>query len=491
MLADVLLPAAVLAPIGAALVAAVVRGRAAVAVGLAGGLLSAVLALAVTVLVAVDGPAVHHLAGWTPPLGIALRADGMAALLLALVAIVGPVTLTAAASHPATYGEDRRFWPLALLLWAGLAGSVLAADLFNAYVALELVSLSAVGLVALGGRQAWEPAFGYLLLAVLGSLLYLVAVGAIYGLTGTLDMQDAGTALVAAPAAATRWPLALAVVGLGIKAAVLPLHSWLPPAHAAAPGAVSPLLSALVVKAAFVVLVRVWFDVLGPDPQVAVVLAWCAGAAVVVASLLALVQRSLKRVVAYSTVAQVGYLVLLFPLTSATHDPDVQRTVWAGVLLLAVAHGLAKAALFLAAGTVKLAAGTDDLDRIGGVLRSLGTTSMAMGLAAVSLVGLPTSLGFAGKWLLVSGAVRADQCWAVVLVVSGSLLSGAYLVRIVVVALREDGPDPSAGDDDPRKLHAALRHLPLGLALLVTLLGLNARWLAELSVVGAAVGGLP
>lgn len=261
---DGLLPASVLVPVALAVVAAVVRGRAATVVGLAGIFSSAALASAVALRVALSGPMSHELAGWSPPLGISLRADGLSASFLALTAVVGTATSVYAASSTATYGDNRRFWSLWLMLWAGLTGVLVSGDLFNTYVALEMVSLSAVGLVALGGRDAWAPALRYLLVAVLGSLFYLMAVAAIYGMTGTLDMQSAGAVIAADPTAETRWPLALAIVGLGIKSALLPLHSWLPPAHASAPAAVSPLLSALVVKAAFVVLVRVWFDVLGP-----------------------------------------------------------------------------------------------------------------------------------------------------------------------------------------------------------------------------------
>ncbi|MGD8148449.1 complex I subunit 5 family protein [Ornithinimicrobium sp. Y1694] len=486
-----LLAATVLIPTALACVTAVTRGPATTVVGFVSTLISALLALATAARVTLAGPLEHQLAGWAPPLGITLRADGLTAILLGLTAIVGSLTACYAATRSITHGGDRRFWPLLLLLWAGIAGVALSGDLFNLYVALEVVTLSAVGLVALGGRDALEPALRYLLVAVFGSMLYLLAVAMIYGMTGTLDLQEAGALIAADPSADTRWPLALAVVGLGIKAALLPLHAWLPPAHAAAPAAVSPLLSALVVKAGFIVTVRLWFDVLGPDAAVAAALGGCAAAAVLGAGLLALVQRRLKRVVAYSTVAQVGYLYLLFPLTAATDDPAVQRLLWGGAMTMLVAHGVAKAALFLAAGSLKLSAGTDDLDGIVGAARHLGTLSLTMMLTGISLVGLPISLGFAGKWLLLSGALGAGQWWAVLVVLVGSLLAAAYLLRPVAAVLRDSDEHEEVGRAELHTLPWALRYLPLALALLAIVLGLSARWLSELSLIGSSLGGMP
>lgn len=488
MTSSMALPAAVLVPIGLAVLTAVVRGRATIVVGLLGTLIASVVAGAVAVEVAASGPISHEMAGWAPPLGIVLRADGLSAVFLALCAVVGSATAVYAAARADTYGNDPRFWPLLLLLIAGIVGALVTGDLFNAFVALEIITLTSVGLVALGGRPAWGPALRYLMVAVLGSMLYLVAIAMVYGMTGTLDIPLAGARIAADPTADTRWPLALAVLGLGLKSALLPLHAWLPPAHASAPAAVSPVLSALVVKAGFVILVRVWFDVLGPDRAVAVVLAACAAAAVLVGGTLALVQASLKRIIAYSTVAQVGYLFLLFPLTTLTDDPAVRGTLWSGVILLAVAHGLAKAALFFAAGSLKSAAGGDELDVLGAAGRIPGALAMTLMLTAVSLVGLPVSLGFAGKWALVSGAVESSQWWAVLLLVVGSVLTAAYLLRAVSPSLRSVS---AAGVSVQLTVSPALRLVPLSLALLVVALGIATEGLAELSFVGASLGSRP
>lgn len=165
---------------------------------------------------------------------------------------------------PAATGDEGRrgwFWPLWLLAWTGLNAVFLAGDLFNTYVALEVLALAAVALVALGGPESWAAAFRYLIIAVLGSLLFLVAVTLVYAANGTLDIAAAGAVMgdSAGDATPARRVLALTAVGMACKTAVFPVGGWLPGAHSAAPGAVSPLLSALVVKASFYVLARVWF----------------------------------------------------------------------------------------------------------------------------------------------------------------------------------------------------------------------------------------
>lgn len=364
-------------------------------------------------------------------------------------------------------------------------------------MALEIVGLAAVGLVALGGGPALRAALRYLLVAVLGSLLFLVAVGVVYGATGVLDMRLAGQAWAdsGVPAAL---PLGLAAVGLALKCALFPLHGWLPDAHAAAPSAASPLLSALVVKAPFVLLVRLWFEVTGPDPLVGVVLGVLGAVAVLWGGLQAMTQTRLKRVVAYSTVAQVGYLFLLFPLTLPGTDPGVQRTALTAVLLLAVSHALAKSTLFLVASTVKATRGTDEVAALPGLGAAWPPMLLAMGVAAVSLIGLPISVGFAGKWQLLTAAADRSAWWIVVVVLLGSLASATYLLRPVAGSLRRphggggdddrhDGDDD--GDDDALRadwpaLPWPQAVAPLALAAAAGLLGLSSVWLVTLAAVG-------
>ncbi|MFE7631785.1 complex I subunit 5 family protein [Kocuria sp. NPDC057446] len=478
----------VLGPLALAVLSTVLRDRWLPPVGLLGAASVAAATLALVVRVARSGPVGHDLAGWGSPLGIVLHADGLSAVFLLLTALVGAGLTVHAASDRTAVGGDARFWPLWFSTWAGLNAVYVAGDLFNTYVALEVVGIAAVGLVALGGRTAWGPALRYLLVTVLGSTLLLVVVAIVYAQTGTLDLLVAGERLADA-GQDSRWAALLLVAGLGLKAALVPMHAWLPPAHGSAPTVVSAILSALVVKAAFFVLVRMWFWVLGPDPAVALLLGLLGSLAVLWGGTMALAQQRLKQVVAYSTVVQMGYLFLFFPLSAAAaHDPEAQRALWGGMAALAVGHGFAKASLFLSAGTLKSVYGTDSLAGLARVVRPLPSVVMGMGVASVTLAGLPPSLGFAGKWQLVLTSVGSGQWgWAVV-VIGGGLLSAAYLLKPLTVMLREPqgGAPPLPAT---RTASLPVRWMPLVLALVPLLAGLAGPGLTDLVVVGAPAGG--
>lgn len=387
------------------------------------------------------------LGGHAPPLGIALRLDALALMMLWLVAIVGAGTgLHARAAYPPGSGAGARFWPVWLLVMAGLNGFFLSADLFNLYVIVELVTLGAVALVAITGKgAALAAAMRYLLLAMLASLAYLLALALLYGEHGTLDLYQLGDA-VDGGSAATRTALALATVSLLLKAAVFPLHLWLPPAHSSAPGPVSAVLSALVVKTALYLLYRLWFWTLAGDPPggVATVLGVLGAAAILYGSIAALVQARLKIMVAYSTVAQLGYLMLVFPLTHGA-SLAVGAVAWHGAVFHLISHGLAKSAMFLAAANILRGLGSDRLDRLTGVDRRLPLSVFAFGLAGVSLMGLPPSGGFLAKWLMLEAAwTGRGWGWMAVLLV-GSLLASVYVFRALGAMFR--GADAEA---DPR-----------------------------------------
>jgi multicomponent Na+:H+ antiporter subunit D len=477
-----MLAALVLLPLVGSVLAALLPGRAApVAVPTSVG--TSALAAVVTVDVATTGSLALVMAGWSPPLGITLRGDGLAAAMVAMTAVVGLVVTGAALLSPPLVGRES-FWPLWLALWSGLNAAYLAGDLFTAYVALELVGLSAVGLVGLGGRTSWAPALRYLFVAVLGSLAYLLGVALVVAQTGTLDMAQAAQTLEPGPT--TMAALAVMAVGLSMKTALLPLHAWLPPAHAGAPGAVSPLLSALVVKASFVVLLRVWYLTVGePAVPMATLLGVLGVTAVLWGGALALRQERLKRVVAYSTVAQVGYFFLVLPLAAPGPDPTgVALAGWTGALVLVLAHGLAKAAMFLAAGILVVVYGSDRLADLGGAADRMPMTVLALALSAVTLAGLPPSLGFVGKWQLLQSAIGGDQWWWAPVLLVGGLLTAAYAARAVRATLGEPASDAPAGRAVTRPVQAA----PLGLAVLALLLGFAGEPIVALLEVDAPVG---
>ncbi|MEQ9336808.1 MAG: proton-conducting transporter membrane subunit, partial [Miltoncostaeaceae bacterium] len=371
------LAGSVVVPLGGAVLALVGGRRAAPWVAAVTAAVSLALAGALALQVWRGGVVELEAGGWSVPLGIAMRADGLAAAMLVLTAVVGAAVGTAAMSEFA--GERGRwargdgFWPLWLLLWAAVAALVVSRDVFNVYVALELAGLSAVGLVAMGGgRAALEGALGYLLAAWLGATAYLLGVALIYAETGTLDMVAMSGRVGDGPAATAA--LALMSVGLLLKAAVVPLHFWLPRAHASAPAPVSAALSALVVTAAMVVLVRLWSEAMaGAVGAAAANLVGALGVvAIVWGSLLAMRQRSLKMLIAYSTVGQMGYLLLLIPLAAAPlarggAGDRATEDAWVGGTYYAVTHGVAKGAMFLAAGCLIAAAGGDRIAALGGM----------------------------------------------------------------------------------------------------------------------------
>lgn len=476
-----LLPAAVLVPAVVAVVCLPLPRRRHPVVGLVGAGLTSVIGLAIVVSIAAGGPLEHVLAGWDPPLGIALRADGLSAAFLALTSVVALAIAFVAASEQSATGERPGFWVLSALTWAGLNGVFLAGDLFNAYVALEILSLAAVGLVALGGRGAPAAALRYLVIAVLGSLLFLVMIALVYGATGTLDIVQAAGLL---PPERTRLPLALATLGLALKCALFPMHAWLPPAHAGAPAAVSPLLSALVVKGAFYLVLRLWSDVFPFDADLALLAGLLGALGVFWGGLLALRQDHLKRIVAYSTVAQVGYLFLALPLLVL---PGHRAAMLAAAVTMALAHGLAKAAMFVAAGSLVLGTGTDHIDGLRGASQSQRMLTAGMMMAAVSLIGLPLSLGFAAKWEYALVAAETGTWWVLAVLVLGSLLAAAYLVRPIAALLRDADDDQVGPPITPADRPAAQRHVPVALGLAAVLTGLLAAPLAQLVGIGAGV----
>jgi formate hydrogenlyase subunit 3/multisubunit Na+/H+ antiporter MnhD subunit len=440
-----LLVLAIIVPVIGMLLSLVIGGRYAERIALALMPAGIGLSLAIAIEIWVTGqPLVYILGGWTPPLGIALRADGFSAVMLVTSALV----ITAAGyfarinfATPPEFSEKRAplaFWTLLQGLWAALTVVFLGGDLFNLFVALELLTFSAVPLVCLDGRpETLTAALRYLLFALFGSVLYLLGTALLYGAYGTLDIVLLANRISAEPVVAPAVCVAagLMTAGLLAKAALFPLHLWLPPAHANAPAAASAVLSALVVKASFFLIVRLWFDVMPGLATAAVttVLATLGSAAILFGSVLALRQARLKLLVAYSTVAQIGYLFLMFPLAIGEHPWSADA--WNGGIMQTLSHAFAKAAMFLAAGLVAEQLGHDRIAELRGIGRVMPMTVFAFGLGGLSLMGLPPSGGFAAKWLLLQASVESCQwAWALIML-AGGLLAGGYIYRVIAPAL--------------------------------------------------------
>jgi formate hydrogenlyase subunit 3/multisubunit Na+/H+ antiporter MnhD subunit len=365
--------------------------------------------------------------GWPAPLGISLHADGLSNAMLAIACLIAGLATFYAAGYFGTGAAPPAFWPLWLFLWAALNALFLSGDIFNLYVTLELLGLAAVSLVALSrSAEALPAAMRYLLVSLTGSLSYLMGVALLYAANGTLDLNTLAAADPGMPSIATAF--ALMASGLIMKSALFPMHFWLPPAHANAPAPVSAVLSALVVKGSFYILMRLWLTLFEPriNPAAADLIGLMAAIAILWGSIQALLARRLKMLVAYSTVAQIGYIFLVFPLSSM---PVAGQTAWQGGLYFVLSHACAKAAVFLAAGNVIYSVGHDRISELKGIVRRLPVSMFAFALAGVSLIGLPPSGGFVAKWLYLNAALRAGQWWWTVLILFGGLLSTAYIFR--------------------------------------------------------------
>ena len=471
-MAVILLPVA-----GAAITFLLGRRARPVAMALVLAVLVCVLWLA-AVLVE-EGPVRYPIGGWGAPLGVDLLADGLSVFMLLITALTG----TGVAAYGLRYFRPAPrhaggFWPLWLLLWGAMNALYLSADVFNLYVTLELMGLAAVALVALAGSaEALTGAMRYLLTTMVASLTYLLGVGLLYHQAGTLDIVTLGERIASAPAG---WAgLGLVFGGLLVKSALFPLHFWLPGAHASAPAPVSALLSALVVKATFYLVLRLWLEVVPGDPvRLGLALAALGVVAILWGSVQALRQAELKLLVAYSTVAQLGYLFVPFGIARA----DLAAMAWRGALYFALCHALAKASMFMAVGNFMAGGGSGRLDDLHRTAARQPLTLAAFGVAGITIIGLPPSGGFIGKWMLLQASFEAGAFWLTIVILAGGLLSAAYVFRVVGLAFGNIELGPATGADLP------MQWIALILALATLALGFTAPPLLRVLDVGEPLG---
>ncbi len=471
-------------PVAGVLLAFVAGGRHVERVAFA--TMSLGFAVSVAILVALrrtGGQLVYLLGGWAPPLGVALRADGLSAVMMMTAAMV--ICTVGVFGYPdfrAPSEEGRAasaFWILLLAIWGALNTVFLGGDLFTLYVALELVTFAAVPLVCLDGHaETFQAALRYLLFALFGSVLYLVGTALFYGVYGTLDIVLLSQRIHFGPP--TLVAGALMTAGLLAKTALFPLHFWLPPAHAGAPAAGSAVLSALVVKASFFIAVRLWFDVM-PGLVTrggAQLLAGLGAAAILLGSVVALRQERLKLLIAYSTVAQIGYLFLMFPLSfGAEAGPLKSDGALSGGMVQAMSHATAKAAMFMAAGLIYAGLGHDRITGLSGVGRALPLALFAFALSGLALIGVPPSGVYFAKGLLLGAAADSRQWWWAIVIQGGAFLTSGYVLLVLAFAL-----EPA---DEPITLRVQVPRIgelaALALALCSLLLGLIP-WQVYLSI---------
>jgi len=445
-----LLVLAVLVPFVGVLTGLVLGGRNAQRIALLTIVTGLGIALGIAMnYLALSGAVVYLLGGWSPPLGIALRADGLSVVMLVAIAVViCGIAVYACADFgtPAGQREGRApftFWLLLLAVWGSLNLVFVSGDLFTLYVALELLTFAGVPLVCLDGRgETLRAALRYLIFALLGSVLYLLGAVLLYGGYGTLDIALLAARVRPEPVA---WAAAaLMTTGLLAKTALFPLHLWLPPAHAGAPAAASAVLSALVVKGSWFLVVRLWFDVM---PGVvtfssAQLLGGLGAAAILIFSVVALRQERLKLLIAYSTLAQIGYLFLMFPLAFDVAAGQLDGGgALAGGMLQAISHATAKAAMFMAAGSIYAALGHDRLVGLAGIARAQPISVLTFAVSGVALMGVLPSGAYLAKKLLLGAAAGSGQWWWEWVLQAGGVLTSSYVVLVLARALgRSDAP---------------------------------------------------
>jgi multicomponent Na+:H+ antiporter subunit D len=401
--------------------------------------------IAFTVMGQKSNPIIYSMGGWKAPWGIELKLDSLGAFFLLAVAIVSfPIALFAKGNlteEVGNKGRVTRFYVLYLLLVGSLAGMAFTNDLFNVYVLVEVATLSCCGLVSARNHpRAAEAAFTYLILATLGSALVMGGIGFIYIVTGHLNMSFASQEL------ARIWQdnphvvwlaASFFLVGFGVKSAVFPLHIWLPDAHSVAPSPASAILSGLAIKGYLICFLKILYNVFGQTLLQSFalhkILILAGTVAIIAGSISALMQSELKRRLAFSTVAQVGYIILGMGL--------VNTRGLTGTLFYLVSHAVIKSTLFLAAGSMITATGKKSIKELAGVGRKMPITMAAFTIASLGLIGIPLFSGFIGKWNMLLGDLEAGSIIAAIVIVLGSVLCAAYLLPVIRVAYFESAPE--------------------------------------------------
>jgi len=402
---------------------------------LAVGALSICAAVSMLILKLVfnQGGIRYQLGGWPPPWGIEFHVDHFSAYVLVIISGLSLLAAIYAKRPVETEIPDRvaLFWCLYLLLVTGLIGIIITGDMFNLFVLLEVVSLTGYALVGIGGRHALLASFRYLIIGTIGASFYLIGIGYLYVKTGTLNMADLSAslpALYASPAVKTAFVFIF--IGFAIKIALFPLHAWQPDAYTYAPSAVSVIISTAVAKTATYALVRVIFSVFTIkfiDTYLSVfdLICWVAAVAMIAGSIFAIRQDNFKRMLAYSSVANVGYIVLgigLAPVANQGLTPAIMHIL---------NHAVIKGCMFMAACAFIYRLNRGDIDGFEGLGRRMPWTCMALLLAILAMIGMPPSAGFITKWYLILAVLEARKYAFVVVIFVSTLLMIVYFWRLI------------------------------------------------------------
>ena len=447
----------VVIPLFAALLCAFMkRGTVAWAMSLIASWAVLVVSILILQQVLESGPISYAMGGWEPPWGIEYYVDKLNAFVLLLVSGVGAIIMPFAKRSVGTEIHSTRqpyFYTMYLLCLCGLLGIAITGDAFNIFVFLEVSSLATYAMVAMGkDKRALLAAFQYLIIGTIGATFYVIGTGLLYTVTGSLNLVDiAGQLDSVNNTRALVTALAFLTVGISLKLALFPLHVWLPNAYAYAPSFATVFLAATATKVAIYLLIRFFYSVFGaglvfktlPVSEILLILSV---AAMFGASIVAIFQEDIKRMLAYSSVAQIGYITLGIALANSNG--------LSGGIVHIFNHAIMKAAFFLVLGAVFYRIGSVHIDQLAGIGRRMPVTMMGFVIAGMSIVGVPGTVGFVSKWYLAAGAFENGQWWLVFAIMISSLLAVIYVGRVVEVAWFKDpsGATLEARDPPPAML---------------------------------------
>jgi multicomponent Na+:H+ antiporter subunit D len=440
-----------------------------IGMGVSAGVL--VLAAALLGVTAGGGVVSERLAGWPPGVAIVFAADALAATMLTVTAVLVVASLAFAAAT----GEDAHplFVPLVLVLSAGVFGAYLTADLFNLFVFVEVMLVPSYVLVVIAGRRG--TARLYVTVNLLASTVFLAGLALVYGVTGTVNLGElAGAAADPAAAAAA----AVVLLALAVKAAVVPLHGWLPRTYSDAPAAVTVLFSGLLTKVGVYVIVRVYAVVFDGAPDLRWVVLMAALVTMVVGVLGAVGESGLRPILTFHMVSQVGYILLglaVFTVAGLT-----------AAIFFLVQYVLVKAALLMCAGAVERTYGTGDLARLGGLVRHQPVLAATFAVAALGLAGIPPLSGFVAKLALVTATIDAEQYLAAGIALAVGLLTLTSMLKVWNGVFWREDPEPAAGGAVRTRVAASVTAQALALAALTLVLGPGAQPLLAVAEVAAS-----
>ena len=398
-----------------------------------------ILLLVLAIMVVYTGKTgMYEIGKWSIPLGINLVLDGLSALMLLAIGVVSAAAMLFSARYMERYTAKAKYLSLFLLMVAGMNGVVLSGDIFNIFVFLEIASLASYALVGFGcEHEELEAAFKYMVLGSIGSVFILFGIALVYGNTGTLNLvyisqtiQDAGIN------AGLSFALALFIVGFGLKTALVPFHAWLPDAHSSAPAPISAMLSGIIIKTLGVyALVRIVFNVFGVTVQIGWLIVALGLLSMVAGAFLAIGQWDLKRLMAYSSISQIGYVILGLGLGATLIAKGGEYVSLAYLAILGglfhlINHSVYKSLLFLTSGSIEMATGTRQLKQMGGLAERLPYTRATCTVASASIVGIPPFSGFWSKLILVVAAVQAQLYWVAAIIVFVSLCTLIMYLKV-------------------------------------------------------------